>query len=126
MSENAPHKVRMGLGEAVLRLVHVELMYANGLFNVPKHLQEERKLIVDALNSLELDLGFDCDVTADSVMGTVDIFKLSAETSCCRVLPRDSSRKVALTPAQFLPEAGPTNTPQPAPPNNSRRRPPTR
>lgn len=123
MNDNVPRKVRMGLGEAVLRLVHVELMYANGLFEVPTHLQDERRLIVDALNSLELDLGFDCDASADKVMGTVDIFKLSAETSCCRVLPRDSSREVVLTPAPLTPEAGPANTP---PPNNPRRRPPTR
>lgn len=91
------HLVLMGLGEAVLRLVHVELRYAQGLFDVPDALKEERKLIVQALNHYQLDLGFDCDgdgaVDVVTVATDVNIFKQSAETSCCRILPKDTSRK---------------------------------
>jgi hypothetical protein len=47
-------------------------------------------MIVAALNTHQLDLGFDCD--ADGVPDTVDIFKQAAETSCCRIVPTDSSR----------------------------------
>jgi len=78
------HQVKMGLGEAVLRLVHIEVAYANNL-DVADHLVEERNLIVEALNQYELDVGFDCN--DDGVPDTVEVFQQSAETSCCRILP---------------------------------------
>lgn len=92
--EKTERQVHMGIGEAVLRLVHVELKFANGLSDVPQHLRDERALIVQALDHYQLDLGFDCD--ADGVVDVatdVNIFKQSAETSCCRILPKDTSRK---------------------------------
>jgi hypothetical protein len=82
--------LKMGLGEAIQRLMRVELMRQNGYSKVPEQLAAERDMIVAALNTHQLDLGFDCD--ADGVPDTVDIFKQSAETSCCRIVPTDSSR----------------------------------
>ena len=77
----------MGLGEAILRLVHVELLYATNT-GVESELVAERGLIVQALNQqYQLDLGFDCN--ADSVPDTVEIFQQTAKTSCCRILPMD-------------------------------------
>jgi len=90
----------MGLGQAVLRLVHVEEMYQQGI-RVPEDLVNERKLIVAALDQFELDLGFDCD--GDGVVDVapdVTIFKQSAETSCCRILPRDYSKRATKTGAK--------------------------
>jgi hypothetical protein len=94
MAENLPGKVLgeqrrvyMGLGEAVLRLIHVELLYATNS-GVEAELVTERNLIVQALNQqYQLDLGFDCN--ADAVPDTVEIFQQSAKTSCCRILPMD-------------------------------------
>ena len=83
-------KLKMGLGEAMQRLMRVELMRQNGYSKVPEQLAAERDMIVSALNTHQLDLGFDCN--ADGVTDTVDIFKQSAETSCCRIVPNDSSR----------------------------------
>lgn len=89
-------RVYMGLGEAVLRLIHVELLYATNS-GVEAELVTERNLIVQALNQqYQLDLGFDCN--ADSVPDTVEIFQQTAKTSCCRILPMgdedsDSGRK---------------------------------
>jgi hypothetical protein len=82
--------LKMGLGEAIQRLMRVELMRQNGYSKVPEQLSAERDMIVAALNTHQLDLGFDCD--ADGVPDTVDIFKQAAETSCCRIVPTDSSR----------------------------------
>jgi hypothetical protein len=80
-------RVYMGLGEAVLRLIHVELLYATNS-GVEAELVTERNLIVQALNQqYQLDLGFDCN--ADAVPDTVEIFQQSAKTSCCRILPMD-------------------------------------
>lgn len=93
MNDQAPRvrkALQMGLGEAIQRLMRVEVLLQQGLARVPESTRSERQLILDALNTMQLDLGFDCD--DDSVPDTVDIFKKSAETSCCRILPVDTSR----------------------------------
>jgi len=82
--------LQMGLGEAVQRLMRVELLLQTGLAAVPAAMKAERQLILDALNTHKLDLGFDCD--DDGVPDTIEIFKKSAETSCCRIVPADTSR----------------------------------
>lgn len=79
------HKMRLGVGEAILRLVYVELQYANGLFELPDNLRAERDSLVKALNQIELSLSFDCN--NDGIPDTVEIFQQSAETSCCRLVP---------------------------------------
>jgi hypothetical protein len=85
--------LHMGLGEAIQRLLRVELFLQKGIGSVPETLRAERQLIVDALNTHKLDLGFDCNM--DGVPDDVSIFARSAETSCCRILPVDSSRSSA-------------------------------
>lgn len=82
--------LQMGLGEAIQRLMRVELMRQNGYSKVPDQLVAERDMIVAALNTHRLDLGFDCN--SDGVPDTVEIFKQAAETSCCRIVSTDSSR----------------------------------
>jgi hypothetical protein len=85
--------LHMGLGEAIQRLLRVELFLQKGIGNVPETLRAERQMIIDALNTHKLDLGFDCNM--DGVPDDVSIFARSAETSCCRILPVDSSRSAA-------------------------------
>jgi hypothetical protein len=89
-------QVHLGLGEAIRRLVHVEFRYRQGIHSVPEVLLEERELLTTALNQFELDLGFDCD--DDGVPDTVEIFEASATTSCCRILPFDTSRRAVTVP----------------------------
>jgi hypothetical protein len=93
-AEEPPNKhfetrVQMGLGEAIQRLTHVEILYARGL-PASQALLDERALIVDALNKqYSLDLGFDCDsdVTPENEVPTnVEIFAKSVETACCRLV----------------------------------------
>lgn len=128
-------RVYMGLGEAVLRLIHVELLYATNS-GVEAELVTERNLIVQALNQqYQLDLGFDCN--ADAVPDTVEIFQQTAKTSCCRILPMDgedsdsgrkekfgSGRRVENLPdiekvkenlADFMAKAPLASKPKPAP-----------
>jgi len=85
--------LHMGLGEAIQRLMRVELLRQKGLSAVPEQLVAERDMIVAALNTHQLDLGFDCNM--DGVPDDVSIFAKSAETSCCRIVPVDSSRSAA-------------------------------
>ena len=77
-------QVKVGLGDALQRLLAVELRIINGLSAVEPADLAQRQLILDALNLTQLDLGFDCD--NDGVPDTVDIFEQAASTSCCRVV----------------------------------------
>lgn len=87
--------MQMGLGEAVQRLLQVETLRSRGLVAVPAQARAECDLIFEALNTIKLDLGFDCN--ADGIPDTVQIFAKSAETSCCRLMPVDTSRKTTAT-----------------------------
>jgi len=79
--------VKLGLGDAILRLIRVETMRTLGISAIPEALVVEEEMIVEALNQIELALGFDCN--DDGVPDTVEIFERSAQTSCCRIIPQE-------------------------------------
>jgi hypothetical protein len=81
--------MQMGLGEAMGRLISLHTKVTNRLATPEE--RAERLLILDALNEIKLDLGFDCNM--DGVPDTVQIFAQSAETACCRLVPADTSRR---------------------------------
>ena len=83
--------VRMGLGEAVRRLIHVEWMFRSGAGTLPEQLLSEREMILEALNVIPVEVGFDCN--ADGIPDTIDIFARSAATSCCRLMPPTAAKK---------------------------------
>ena len=83
-------KVELGLGEAVRRLLSLELRVTRGLSLGPED-RAEREMLLGALNAIKLDLGFDCN--NDGVPDTVEIFKQSVDTSCCRLVHEDTSRR---------------------------------
>jgi hypothetical protein len=90
-------EVKIGLGEAISRLLRLDLLRNNGLHNMPEVAKKEREMLLEALNEIKIDLGFDCD--GDGVPDTVEIFEQSANTSCCRIsnLTEASSKKVEVT-----------------------------
>jgi hypothetical protein len=89
-------EVKIGLGEAISRLLKLELTRINGLHEMPQIAIKERDMLFEALNEVKIDLGFDCD--GDGVPDTVEIFEQSANTSCCRIasLSESSQEKVEL------------------------------
>ncbi len=91
MASSIAKSLSVGLGEAIQRLVSIEIMRSRGLVTVPKEALAERDMIVEALNTQQLDLGFDCDM--DGVPDSVAIFAKSAQTSCCRLNNPNSSRR---------------------------------
>ncbi len=100
MSEKANQpfmqEIKMGVGDAIKRLIAVEFRVRQGLASVPTNELQERDMIINALNQYQLNLGFDC--TGDGIPDDVGIFEHSAATSCCRLLPEgkiptDKSRK---------------------------------
>lgn len=76
-------EVKIGLGEAISRLLKLELTRVNGLHKIPQIAIKERDMLFEALNEVKIDLGFDCD--GDGIPDTVEIFEQSANTSCCRI-----------------------------------------
>lgn len=105
------HRMYMGIGDAILRLMHVERMYADGV-DPGDVLQSERKMIVEALNQqYQLDLGFDCNM--DGVPDTVEIFMQSAQTSCCRILPMDDGPKAEAPKKRASSRKKPVTIPDP-------------
>ena len=112
-------RIFMGIGDAVLRLIHVERMYADGV-DPGEQLLAERDLIVQALNQqYQLDLGMDCDMDGipDSIDDDVSVLTTAAQTSCCRILPaegerRSSSRLEPLPSPVAEPDAADSGTPK--------------
>ncbi len=94
-------EVKIGLGEAVSRLLKLELTRINGLHKMPELAIKERDMLFEALNEIKIDLGFDCD--GDGVPDTVEIFEQSANTSCCRIsnLSETSAEKVEVKPVDI-------------------------
>lgn len=89
----ANKQMRVGLGEALQRLLRVEARLMNGFASVEEEDLAQRQLILDALNLTQLDLGFDCD--GDDIPDTVDIFEKAAQTSCCRIVTEAPKPKKA-------------------------------
>ena len=48
-------------------------------------------MITNALNNIQLELGFDCN--EDGIPDTIEVFARSAKTSCCRIIPTSSGRR---------------------------------
>ena len=82
-------EVHMGLGEAIIRSNSLQVKMQAGIANIEE--KAEYKMIMDALNNIQIDIRFDCD--GDGIPDTVEIFKKSANTSCCRLVEVESSRK---------------------------------
>ena len=85
--------VQMGIGDAIIRLIKI-YEHRNNLGLRGTFLEEEN-LIIEALNHHKLDINFDCD--EDGVPDTVAIFAQSANTSCCRIIPQDTSRRSSVS-----------------------------
>jgi hypothetical protein len=88
--------LRLGLGDALLRLLWLDAEVRQPGRKNRADLVKERLLLLDALNRIPIDLGFDCDGdgladegvdTDGDGVGDVAIFAASARTSCCRILP---------------------------------------
>lgn len=82
-------QIKVGLGDALQRLLAAELRVMNGMSKGEDADLAQRQLILDALNLTQLDLGFDCN--DDGAPDNVDIFEQAANTSCCRVVHESQS-----------------------------------
>jgi hypothetical protein len=80
------HVVKLGLGEAIQRLIRVELSAAMG-YRVQEDALSEAAMLRRTLDQYDLEVHFDCN--ADGVPDTVEIYQAAADTSCCRLVEPD-------------------------------------
>lgn len=85
MNEGKP--LEMGLGEAIGRLNTLQGIIHSG--TATDEIRTEYQMILNALNVIRLQLGFDCN--NDGVPDTVEIFKESVGTGCCRLVDLPSA-----------------------------------
>ena len=86
---NVIKEIKMPLGDAIVRHNTLHKKITTGIASGED--RKEYDMISQALNNIELSLGFDCD--GDGIPDTVDIFTQSAATSCCRLPPPSKGKK---------------------------------
>ena len=75
-------QMQVGLGEAIKR---VNLLHSKVTRRLATNEErEEHELLMNALDNIKIDLGFDCD--GDGIPDSIEIFTATAKTSCCRLI----------------------------------------
>jgi hypothetical protein len=82
----ADQYVHLGLGQAVQRLIRVELSMAAGI-RLPAEALAEAEMLRKTLDQYDLEIAFDCN--QDGVPDTIEIYQKAADTSCCRLIEPD-------------------------------------
>ena len=86
---NFQKKMQVGLGEAIKRINLLHTKLRSGIAS--KNEETEHDLLMEALNEIKIDLGFDCD--EDGIPDTIEVFTRTAKTSCCRLVSLDEPPK---------------------------------
>ena len=81
-------KMQVGLGEAMKRLNLLHVKVRNRIATEEE--KSEHDLLMEALDNIKIDLGFDCD--GDDIPDTIEIFTKTAKTSCCRLVELDKKK----------------------------------
>ena len=124
-ASNIDHTMKIGLGDAVVRLIWVEKRYNSGL-QKDTELVAERELLRDALNEVVLDLNAGCsigaDLNQDGIPDTVQFFSLAATTGCCEIKRKDTSTRRRSSPVKRAAKAkAKTKAPRKAPTKKTRK-----
>lgn len=75
-------QMQVGLGEAIKRVNQLHARVTRRLASAEE--KEEHELLMNALDNIKIDLGFDCD--GDGIPDSIEIFTATAKTSCCRLI----------------------------------------
>ena len=79
---------KMGLGKAIARLNTLQSIILSG--TATDEVRAEYKMILEALNAVTLEIGFDCD--GDGMPDDETIFKQSVDGTCdCRLIDLDNT-----------------------------------
>lgn len=91
--EAVAKQMQVGLGEAIKRVNMLHSRSARNIASIEE--RAELDLLMDALNNIKIDLGFDCD--GDGIPDSIEIFTATASTSCCRLIDLDQKPKAKKT-----------------------------
>lgn len=80
-------QMQVGLGEAIKRVNQLNARVTRRLASAEE--KEEHALLMNALDNIKIDLGFDCD--GDGIPDSIEIFTATAKTSCCRLVDLDDT-----------------------------------
>lgn len=93
-----PHRLQIGLGEAIRRLVNLDARYRQG--HISDVERAERELLFEGLNAIPIPLKASCregeDLNLNGVPDTIEFFNLMAVSNCCTL---DHSPEVREAPA---------------------------
>ena len=81
-------RMQVGLGEATRRLNVLDYKVRSNVASSEE--QEEHALLMNALDNIKIDLGFDCD--GDGIPDSIEIFTATAKTSCCRLVDLEAPK----------------------------------
>ena len=81
-------QLQVGLGEAIKRVNALHNRIANRVASAIE--QDEHELLMNALDNIKIDLGFDCD--GDGIPDSIEIFTQTAKTSCCRLVDLEAPK----------------------------------
>ena len=82
-------RLEAGLGELILEVLKFNAKQKAGIATDSEKIQHE--LFIKALNEVTIPIGFDCD--GDGIPDSLEIFATTANTSCCRIIPVEASRR---------------------------------
>ena len=95
-TKKADHRLVIGLGDAVRRLMYLENRYRSG--QITETQGRERDLILDGLNAVPVPLQASCipgeDLNSNGIPDTVEFFQLISEGNCggCEMKKPDDVR----------------------------------
>ena len=80
---NRQHTMKMGLVEAIGRLIRIHTRLSAKAATTPDAMLRERNMIESVLDQIQLALVLDCD--RDGIPDSIEIFEHTSHTSCCRI-----------------------------------------
>ena len=86
-------ELQVGLGEAIRRVNYLHAKVARGI--VTSEEKQEHDLLMEALDNIKIDLGFDCN--GDGIPDSIEIFTATASTSCCRLVDIEEQKPTRKT-----------------------------
>ena len=90
-----PHQLKVGLGEAIRRLVNLDARYRQG--HISDTERAERELLFEGLNAIPVPLRASCregdDFNLNGVPDTVEFFNIMAASSCCTLEHKSDVRE---------------------------------
>ncbi len=89
------HRMRLGLGDMIRRLVVLDAKYRQGICSATD--LAERELIFSGLNEIQVPVTASCtpgeDLNQNGIPDTTEFFRIAAATDCCVLQHKPEARQ---------------------------------